>query len=611
MKGVYRLVFSLVLSSLIASPAFAAEPQKNDSLSSLPLADQVVISRAIGKDSSAFFAHATPGKFEMQSHAGMLDATFTADGARFTSSDHNWGLKLIGYGASQPTVTAKQISPSAQANLVAYRYAALTGWYENGPSGVEQGFTIERPLPGSHHGDLTIALELSGNLTAVVDQDRRGLTLVDHAKKSRLRYSDLQAYDANHQSLPATMSVDGSLLLLRVDDRHAKYPIVVDPIVQLAELTASDGKSDDGLGFSVSVNGDTVAVGAPSAVVGSHQGAVYVFVKPTSGWTNETQAAKLTTSDDVVADQFGWSVAVQGNTVVAGAPNICTLNQPGRAYVFVKPASGWTDMTQTAELTSTDGACFGYSVGIDGNTIVVGAQATSSTLQDAGAAYVYVRPTGGWINMTQTAKLTASDPVAGNDLGYAVGISGNTIVASAPYARENLFGKIYVYEQPSGGWTDATENAQLTASNTENLALSLAISGDTVVSGDPDNGDGAAYVYVMPSGGWVTSSTPNAVLTASDATGRIQFGWSVGVSGKHIVVGANKNRSFRGTAYLYTEPAGGWVTTSHFNAELHAADGAPGAQFGISVAINGSTIVVGADDQTVGGNAFQGAAYVF
>ena len=611
MKGVYRLVFSLVLSSLIASLAFAAEPQKNDSLSILPLADQVAISRAIGKDSSAFLAHAAPGKIEMQSAAGTLKAIFTADGIRFSSSADDWRLQLTGYGRAQQIVTAKRVTPSAQANRVEYRRGTLTEWYENGPSGLEQGFTLDRRVRCGQHGDLTIALALSGNLTAVVDQDGHGLRLVDHAKRTRLRYSELQAYDVNHQDLPATMAIDGNRLLIRVDDRHAKYPIVVDPIVQLAELTASDGKSDDALGFSVSVNGDTVAVGAPSAVVGSHQGAVYVFVKPTSGWTNETQAAKLTTSDDVLADQFGWSVAVQGNTVVAGAPNICTLNQPGRAYVFVKPASGWTDMTQTAELTSTDGACFGYSVGIDGNTIVVGAQATSSTLQDAGAAYVYVKPTGGWINMTQTAKLTASDPVAGNDLGYAVGISGNTIVASAPYARENLFGKIYVYEQPSGGWTDATENAQLTASNTENLALSLAISGDTVVSGDPDNGDGAAYVYVMPSGGWVTTSTPDAVLTASDATGRIQFGWSVGVSGKHIVVGANKNRSFRGTAYLYTEPAGGWVTTSHFNAELHATDGAPGAQFGISVAINGSTIVVGADDQTVGGNAFQGAAYVF
>jgi hypothetical protein len=577
----------------------------------LPLADQVAISSTIGRDNPAFFGHAAPGKIAMQAAAGTMKVIFTADGIRFSSSAEDWRLQLTGYGRAQQIVTAIKVTPSGQANRVEYRRGTLTEWYENGPSGLEQGFTLDRRVRGRQHGDLTIALALSGNLTAVVDQDGHGLTLVDHAKGTRLRYSELQAYDVNHQDLPATMAIDGNRLRLRVDDRRAKYPIVVDPIVQLAELTASDGKSDDGLGFSVSVNGNAVAVGAPSAVVGSHQGAVYVFVKPTSGWTNETQAAKLTTSDDVLGDQFGWSVAVQGDTVVAGAPNNCTLNNPGKAYVFVKPAGGWADMTQTAKLTSTDGACAGYSVGVDGNTIVVGAQATSSTLQDAGATYVYVKPAGGWTNMTQTAKLVASDPLAGNDLGYAVGISGNIIVASAPYARENLFGKIYVYEQPSGGWTDATENAQLTASNTENLALSLAIAGDTVVSGDPDNGDGAAYVYVEPSGGWVTTSTPNAILTASDAKGRIQFGWSVAIAGKHIVVGANKNRSFRGSAYLYTEPAGGWVTTSHFNAELHAADGAAGAQFGISVAINGTTIVVGADAQTVGGNAFQGAAYVF
>jgi hypothetical protein len=578
----------------------------------LPLADQVAISSTIGRDNPAFFGHAAPGKIAMQAAAGTLKVIFTADGIRFSSSAEDWRLQLTGYGRAQQIVTAKKVTPSGQANRVEYRRGTLTEWYENGPSGLEQGFTLDRRVRGRQHGDLTIALALSGNLTAVVDQDGHGLTLVDHAKGPRLRYSKLQAYDVNHQDLPATMAIDGNRLRLRVDDRRAKYPIVVDPIVQLAELTASDGKSDDGLGFSVSVNGNAVAVGAPSAVVGSHQGAVYVFVKPTSGWTNETQAAKLTTSDDVLGDQFGWSVAVQGDTVVAGAPNNCTLNNPGKAYVFVKPAGGWADMTQTAELTSTDGACAGYSVGVDGNTIVVGAQATSSTLQDAGAAYVYVRPTGGWVNMTQTAKLTATDAAAGDDLGMGVGISGTTIAAGAPFAGSNpVFGKVYIYERPAGGWIDATESAQLTAPGSAELGFSLAIAGTTLVSGDPLNGDGAAYVFVEPSGGWVTTSTPNAMLTASDANGRIQFGWSVAVAGRHVVVGADRKKSARGAVYVYTEPPGGWMTTSHFNAELHAADGVPGAQFGVSVSISGSTIVVGADNQTVGSNLFQGAAYVF
>ena len=168
-----------------------------------------------------------------------------------------------------------------------------------------------------------------------------------------------------------------------------------------------------------------------------------------------------------------------------------------------------------------------------------------------------------------------------------------------------------MYEQPSGGWIDSTENAHLTASNSISMGLSLAFAGTTIVAGDPDNSDGAAFVYVQPSGGWVTTSSYNAELTASNATGRIQFGWSVATAGKHIVVGANKATSSKGTVYIYTEPAGGWMTTSQFTAQLHATDGVSGAQFGNSVSISGSTIAIGANHQTVGSNSDQGAAYVF
>ena len=170
-------------------------------------------------------------------------------------------------------------------------------------------------------------------------------------------------------------------LLIHVNDAGAKGPITIDPFIQQAELTASDGAADNKLGNLIAVSGNTVVVGADSATVGGniYRGAAYVFVEPSSGWANMTQMAKLTASDGTVSADFGWSVAISGNTVVVGEPQIITGTYagPGAAYVFVEPAAGWSgNLTQTAKLTASDGAVadrFGVSVGISGNTVVVGA----------------------------------------------------------------------------------------------------------------------------------------------------------------------------------------------------------------------------------------------
>jgi hypothetical protein len=137
------------------------------------------------------------------------------------------------------------------------------------------------------------------------------------------------------------------------------------------------------------------------------------------------EEAKLTSSNGEMDDYFGNAVAISGNTIVVG-DSYATVDGnratgqawEGAAYVFTKPGSGWTNMTEVAELTASDGSSlvnFGDAVAINGNTIVVGAQAAGvggNAYQ--GAAYVYTQPAGGWTSMTQTAKLTASDGAAGD-----------------------------------------------------------------------------------------------------------------------------------------------------------------------------------------------------
>src|SRR5262249_12543250 len=145
-------------------------------------------------------------------------------------------------------------------------------------------------------------------------------------------------------------------------------------------------------------------------------GAAYVFNQPGDGWRNMKQAAAtLVPSDPASTCFFGASVGISGNTIVVGAPQngyYCYATGPGAAYVYVEPPGGWHGvLTETAKLTASDGLkgdALGTSVSVNGNTVVAGAPGAFS-FTTAGAAYVFVEPAAGWTNMTQTAKLTASD----------------------------------------------------------------------------------------------------------------------------------------------------------------------------------------------------------
>jgi hypothetical protein len=169
-----------------------------------------------------------------------------------------------------------------------------------------------------------------------------------------------------------------------------------------------------------------------------------------------TETARLVASDARKFDGLGWSVAISGNTVVAGAPKAPvqgSTNGPGIAYVFVKPISGWTDMFQTAELTASDGSLgdfLGNSVSISDKNVVAGAPFAAIGSNSAqGAGYLFTEPKGGWKDMHETAKVTAANGAAGDNFGQSVGISGKTVVGGAPYASVSFFqqGAAYVFGQ--------------------------------------------------------------------------------------------------------------------------------------------------------------------
>src|SRR5207302_1262357 len=186
-----------------------------------------------------------------------------------------------------------------------------------------------------------------------------------------------------------------------------------------------------------------IFVGAPNAIVNhAHAGAGYIFVRPAGGWkTTSTFAAKLTSTDGATGDGLGvcqsGSVCISsdGNTVLAGAPqwNGLQIFGPGKAYVFAKPASGWTSMTETAKLTAGDeqfGDAFGWSVAITNSGVAVIGSVRANAL--AGRAYIYSRPLTGWQTTSQfRTEKTGSDINSKDWFGYSVAVGGTTSVMGA------------------------------------------------------------------------------------------------------------------------------------------------------------------------------------
>jgi hypothetical protein len=140
-------------------------------------------------------------------------------------------------------------------------------------------------------------------------------------------------------------------------------------------MTAFDGVDDDQFGYSVAIDGDTVVVGTYQDDDGTSSGSAYVFTKPAGGWANGNETGKLTASHGAQADHFGYSVAVDGDTVVVGARGDST--QAGSVYLFTKPATGWDDVNEATKITASDGDDshrFGWSVAVDGIIVMAGAE---------------------------------------------------------------------------------------------------------------------------------------------------------------------------------------------------------------------------------------------
>ncbi len=411
------------------------------------------------------------------------------------------------------------------------------------------------------------------------------------------------------------------------------------PALELRDRTA----------YSLASSGDTIVAGFPRESSNGtdptdnsepYAGAAYVFEPPPAPTEVATESTYLKASNPAAGESFGYDVAVDGDTVIAGAPN---GSPAGVAHVFVRDGTLWKKQALLEASYPGGGDLFGSTVAIDDDTVVIGARGEDSdglseaddSIADSGAAFVFVRSGTTW---DQQAYLKASNLEEGDSFGFSVDIDGDSIVVGAlgessdGSSQDNNgapnAGAAYVFHRSGTTWT---QQAYLKAANADAddwFGWTAAIDADTIVVGAPHENvggtgpdGGAAYIFVRSGTSW----TQQALLRSPSVEAGDLFANAVDIASDLVVVGvpgedsdgsseANNSLVNSGAAFVFSRSGTVWSKQGY----LMASNADAVDYFGASVAIDSRKIVVGApleqgDGSSASDNSAQssGAAYVF
>ena len=398
--------------------------------------------------------------------------------------------------------------------------------------------------------------------------------------------------------------------------------IAIDP--SMTKRMAPDAQPGDQFGF-VAASRDLVVVGAPFGTVGSiRPGVVYIYARADASFTSWPFIQKLTPTSNPSFDLFGNAVAISGTTIVVGAPaDVEGGRQSGSVYVF-EDSSGqgvgpWVLSRKIVPADSLADDQFGFSVAIDGDTLVVGARFDDDRGQDSGSAYVFGRHRGGQNNWGLARKLNASTGLAGDLFGHAVAVSDDTVAVAA--RRDDDAGAdsgaAFLFLRDLGGidnWGQLRRILPADGAANDDFGSSISLDAGILVVGarfDDDRGadSGSAYVFARDQGGSGQWGQLTKLLPA-DGTADDLFGASVSIDGNHILVGAPRKDQAAidsGAAYLFRlNTSGQWTQIDKLLPDTNV----PGAEFGLPVALKDHTAVAGARfDSERGSNA--GAVHIY
>ncbi len=552
---------------------------------------------------------AVEGGYQARNPGQQLTTRFDGRGFCTTldAGTFSFGLDLVSYGwsgdghAIEHAVETPR-SVTAEGGRVAYVWDEwLTEWYVNDVRGLEHGYTVHA-RPADADGSLTLALAIRGGLAAQVSRNGRDVRLTDATGAVVLNYAGLAVFDADGRAVGGSFAVGADGLRLSVDDRGARYPLTIDPVVQQAYLKASNTDAGDRFGRAVAISGDTIVVGSPdedsnaTGVDGDESndsaagaGAAYVFVRSGTNWS---QQAYLKASNTEHGDAFGGSVAIDGDTIVVGASledsgatdvdgdeSDNGALDAGAAFVFVRNGAVWSQEAYLKASNSGTGDRFGHDVAVSGDAIVVGANREGSTSTGingdgsdnsvwyAGAAYVFARSGTTWI---EEAYVNASNTGVFDLFGTSVAIADDTLVIGASGESSDATGidgdqknnraagagAAFVFVRSSTTWT---QQSYVKASNTDAydyFGVEVAGAADSIVVGaygedsnangvngneadDSASSAGAAYVFVRSGTTWSQQS----YLKASNTNADDEFGWSIALYDDAVVVGAPREDS--------------------------------------------------------------------
>ncbi len=375
------------------------------------------------------------------------------------------------------------------------------------------------------------------------------------------------------------------------------------------KLIANDGKKDDYFGSAIALAGDTLIIAAVGA--NTYIGAVYVFTR--TGTPQEWQfQQKLTAPDGVSGDNFGEAVALSGNTLLVGAPHSdARLANQGVVYAYRRTGAIWQLTDRAFTTTGADAApnmYFGQSIALNGDLAVIGAPGVNKS---RGAVFVFTRAGEGAV-WKQDTKFTALDGTDNARLGDAVALADNTVVAGAPY--DTINGN---KDQGSVSLFDLTNRTRqlpkLLANDgtaSQRFGYAVALRGDTLAVGAPNQGFNrqvsAAYVFRLENSRWVQRQK----LATDDGATNNLFGQAVALSDGLLAIGSLAGRPGgrynQGAIYVY-----GLAEQWQFQQKLLPSDTFFDDLFGSALAISGDTIAVGAQGDTVGTQQDQGSVFVF
>jgi len=312
---------------------------------------------------------------------------------------------------------------------------------------------------------------------------------------------------------------------------------------QLAKITASDGAADDHFAeqTGIAIGSGRIVVGATGDDDnGNSSGSAYIFD------LDGNQLAKITASDGAANDVFGAPLSVGSGRIVVGSRwNDDNGTNSGSAYIFD------LDGNELAKITASDAVefdVFGWSLAVDCGRIVVGAPLDDDNGTDSGSAYIFD------LDGNELAKITASDAAADDQFGFSVAVGSGRIVVGAPLDDENgiVSGSAYIFD------LDGNQLAKINASDAaadDQFGSAVSVGSGRIVVGanwDDDNGikSGSAYVFDL-------DGNQLDKITASDGAADDNFGYSVAVGSGRIVVGSiydSDNGTNSGSAYIYTTP---------------------------------------------------------